>query len=195
MFLNGVIKEQVYIKQPEGFETHERRIHVCTLKKALYGLKQRHTGHGRVGLTVTCNSWESSRVMQIPGGEWASHSGFRCRWSTFDRIVEAHKGLQKEPCNRIRHEGYGVDALFFGVGSLVEEWGNLPRTREICYKNSEEIQNAGLQTHGDAHGYQLEKDRCFKGQGHRPHLVQINNWVTHVFGQHQTRDLFRCQYP
>ena len=36
--LNGVI--EVYIEQPEGFETHEQKTHVCRLKKALYGLKQ-----------------------------------------------------------------------------------------------------------------------------------------------------------
>eukprot|EP00253_Pinus_taeda_P009141 PITA_09141 len=38
-FLNGVIEEEAYIEQPEGFETHEERTHVCKLKKALYGLK------------------------------------------------------------------------------------------------------------------------------------------------------------
>eukprot|EP00253_Pinus_taeda_P021747 PITA_21747 len=33
------IEEEAYIEQPEGFETHEKKSHVCRLKKALYGLK------------------------------------------------------------------------------------------------------------------------------------------------------------
>jgi hypothetical protein len=39
-FLNGAIKEEVYIEQPQGFEVHSKDTHVCRLKKALYGLKQ-----------------------------------------------------------------------------------------------------------------------------------------------------------
>ena len=39
-FLNGVIKEEVYIEQPQGFEVEDRHTHVCKLKKELYGLKQ-----------------------------------------------------------------------------------------------------------------------------------------------------------
>ena len=39
-FLNDVVEEEVYVEQPLGFETHERKTHVCKLKKALYGLKQ-----------------------------------------------------------------------------------------------------------------------------------------------------------
>eukprot|EP00253_Pinus_taeda_P032168 PITA_32168 len=39
-FLKGLIEEEVYIEQPEGFNTHEKSTHVCRLKKALYGLKK-----------------------------------------------------------------------------------------------------------------------------------------------------------
>ncbi|GJR00658.1 retrovirus-related pol polyprotein from transposon TNT 1-94 [Tanacetum coccineum] len=39
-FLNGKLKEEVYIKQPLGFESNEFPNHVCKLDKALYGLKQ-----------------------------------------------------------------------------------------------------------------------------------------------------------
>jgi hypothetical protein len=39
-FLNGPIKEEVYIEQPPGFEDSEYPNHVYKLPKALYGLKQ-----------------------------------------------------------------------------------------------------------------------------------------------------------
>ncbi|GJT50184.1 retrovirus-related pol polyprotein from transposon TNT 1-94 [Tanacetum coccineum] len=39
-FLNGKLKEEVYVKQPPGFESNEFPNHVCKLDKALYGHKQ-----------------------------------------------------------------------------------------------------------------------------------------------------------
>jgi hypothetical protein len=39
-FLNGVIENEVYIEQPQGFVIHGKEFHGCKLKKALYGLKQ-----------------------------------------------------------------------------------------------------------------------------------------------------------
>jgi hypothetical protein len=39
-FLNGSIKEEVYVEQPPGLQSEEYRNHIYKLHKMLYGFKQ-----------------------------------------------------------------------------------------------------------------------------------------------------------
>ena len=62
-FINGVIEEEVYIEQPQGFEVEYRVTHVCKLKKAMYGLKQApRAWYGRIGSFLTNMGFSKSKV-------------------------------------------------------------------------------------------------------------------------------------
>jgi hypothetical protein len=62
-FLNGVIEEELYIEQPQGFEVEDRKSHVCKLKKALYGLKQApRAWYGRIDSFLTSLGFTKSKA-------------------------------------------------------------------------------------------------------------------------------------
>jgi hypothetical protein len=62
-FLNGVIEEEVYIEQPQGFEVENRKSHVCKLTKALYGLRQApRAWYGRIGNLFTSLGFTKSKA-------------------------------------------------------------------------------------------------------------------------------------
>ena len=62
-FLNGVIEEEVYIEQPQGFEVENRNTHICKLKKTLYGLKQApRAWYGRIDTFLESMDITKSKV-------------------------------------------------------------------------------------------------------------------------------------
>ena len=59
----GVIEEEVYIKQPQGFEVEDIVTHVCKLKNAMYGLKQApRAWYGRIDRFLTSLGFTESKV-------------------------------------------------------------------------------------------------------------------------------------
>ncbi|GJU19082.1 retrovirus-related pol polyprotein from transposon TNT 1-94 [Tanacetum coccineum] len=67
-FFNGKLKEEVYVKQPPGFESNEFLNYVCKLDKALYGLKQAPRAWYLKGTSVLV-CWVSKHVQALPNKE------------------------------------------------------------------------------------------------------------------------------
>jgi hypothetical protein len=60
-FLHGVLEEEVFMRQPPGFEDSRYPDYLCRLDKALYGLKQAPCAwHHRLGAVLFDHGFTAS---------------------------------------------------------------------------------------------------------------------------------------
>jgi hypothetical protein len=162
-FLNGIIEEEVYIEQPEGFEVQGRDSHVCRLKRALYGLKQApRAWYSRIdnylqGMGFTKSEADSNLYYIIVGGEpliLVLYVDDLFLTGSEKLIAECKRDLASE----YEMKDLGLMHYFLGLEVWQRDGQTFLGTGEVCSGDSEEVWDAGLQAYVYAHGDQLEED-------------------------------------
>ncbi|GJS42077.1 retrovirus-related pol polyprotein from transposon TNT 1-94 [Tanacetum coccineum] len=131
-FLNGILREEVYVSQPDEFGDQENLNHMYKLKKAVYGLKQAPHAWQRyspdadhAGCQDTRRS--TSRCMQLLGDRLVSWSSKR------SQLTDYGLGFNKIPmycdnksvialcCNNVQHSrSKHIDIRFHFIKEQVE---------------------------------------------------------------------------
>ena len=140
-FLNGIIEEEVYIEQPQGFEVEDRRTHVCKLKKALYGLKQApRAWYGRIdsflmSLVFTKSKDDPNLYFKVMDDEPAILLLY------VDELFPRGNEKQIVECKKKSAEEFrpSVNALFPRFGSMAKFRRNLSQSGKVCSRNLEKI--------------------------------------------------------
>jgi hypothetical protein len=172
-FLNGVIEEEVYIEQPQGFEVEDRKSHVFRLKKALYGLKQApRAWYGRIDSFLTSLGFTKSKADSNLYFKIMDNEPVILLLYVDDLFLTGEENLIAECKQRLAAEfemkDLGLMHYFLGL----EVWQSPERIflnqGEVHGRNLKEIRHARMQVHEYSHGSEAEAvgryfvrfDRC-----------------------------------
>ncbi|GJU05937.1 retrovirus-related pol polyprotein from transposon TNT 1-94 [Tanacetum coccineum] len=107
-FLNGILREEVYVIQLDGFVDRENPNHVYKLKKALYGLKQAPQSIKKYGME-TCKiadtpMVEKSKLDEDPQGKAVDPTRYRGMIGTLSYLIASRTDLVFFLCMCARYQ-------------------------------------------------------------------------------------------
>jgi hypothetical protein len=191
--------QEVYIKQPQGFEVEDRKSHVCRLKKALYGLRQApRAWYGRIDSFLTSLGFTKSKADSNLYFKIMDNEPVILLLYVDDLFLTGEEKLIVEYKQRLAAEfemkDLGLMHYFLGL----EVWQSPERiflkTGEVHGRNPEEIRHARMQVHEYTHGSKAEAVGRYFVRFDRCHSVQTDYWIADVPDEHQTRHLFCSEH-
>jgi hypothetical protein len=160
-FLNGAIKEEVYIEQPQGFEVHSRDTHVCRLNKYLYRLKQApRAWYAIIDNYLMRLGFSKSHVDPNIYYKFVNNAPMILLLYVDDLFLIGEESLiiqcKKELAFEFDMKYLGLMHYYLGL----EVWQKrIPWTRKVCNKDSSKVWNDGLKIHGDSYDHRYKKSK------------------------------------
>jgi hypothetical protein len=159
VFLNGPIKEEVYVEQPPGFEDSKYPNHVYKLPKALYGLKQApRAWYECLRDFLITNGFKVGKLDPTLFTKTIANDLFVCQIYVDDIIFGSTNKSTYEEFSRImiqKFEMYdgGVE-VFSRISSEATPRGHLYQPNKVHTRHTYQVWNEGCQVHQDTHGNQ-----------------------------------------
>jgi hypothetical protein len=152
-FLNGPIKEEVYVEQPPGFEDSEYPNHVYKLSKVLYGLKQApRAWYECLGDFLITNGFKVDKADPTLFTKTIAKDLFVCQIYVDDIIFGSTNKSTCEEFSRImiqkfRNVNDGGVEVFPRISSQATPRGHLHQPNKVHSRHTKQVWNEGCQTH------------------------------------------------
>jgi hypothetical protein len=149
-FLNGPIKEEVYVEQPPGFEDSEYPNHIYKLSKVLYRLKQApRAWYECLRDFLITNCFKVGKVYPTLFTKTITNDLFVCQIYVDDIIFGS---TNKSTCEEFREVYDGGVEVFSRISSEATPRRHLHQPNQVHSRYSYQVWNEGCQAHQDAHG-------------------------------------------